>query len=189
MYCVHETDPKLLIVLYYLGFLRKGYLRNRVCLFCKIRRKREQLRSVWGCYLLCMQFIQCLTALHDDVAIYLTCILTNDLLLCSWGSMDICFPVGTKVCSHPCLLLFHVCKEWPFYLLFLFAILKEAYRKFWTATWINAREKGAWHQYYYSICSIEPYVETCITQSQPPRDYRYAVIYVWRKQRKWKLCA
>ena len=34
--------------------------------------------------------------------------LTNGLLLCLGGSVAISFPVGTEVCSRPCLLLFSV---------------------------------------------------------------------------------
>jgi hypothetical protein len=80
-------------------------------------------------------------------------------------------------------------KNYHFTCYFCLLFLRKPTGNFGLLPGLMLEKKGAWHQYCYSICSIEPYVETCITQSQPPRDYRYAVIYVWRKQRKWKLCA
>lgn len=143
---------------------------------CFLEIYNSNLDCVW---LLCMMML-----LFTLRAFWLTicCYVPEDL----WISA---FLLVLRFAPIPAFFYTMFAKNYHFTCYFCLLFLRKPTGNFGLLPGLMLEKKGAWHQYCYSICSIESYMETCITQSQPPRDYRYAVIYVWRKQRKWKLCA
>ena len=106
------------------------------------------------------------------------------LMICCYVPEDLwisAFLLVLRFAPIPAFFYTMFAKNYHFTCYFCLLFLRKPTGNFGLLPRLMLEKKGAWHQYCYSICSIESYMETCITQSQPPRDYMYAVIYVWRK--------